>query len=516
MFDDAAVTNIHYLVLLPTFALPKRRVFRMNYADDRRDRRARYGDDDGLRQDFVHRRALALRDVGWTVHALFHAQPRLDWTSVGDYAQLAELAGFPELGVLALYAFAWKVPWRCPEETACDSVPEDWTRIPEQDCGCGQGGCGDLRRAIPFAMDDRLTQKLRGYCPPPDRASAQQILRLWAQNESVEWNAQLEPCLAIWRDMPPVLQLLTIKLLYLTFPYLAAEAVLELHHTMRSHEATMARDYKSHWAYFVLIEAMLLGQRIKPARQRLLAPYVHIAVWDRLFHDDTFPKPCDLADSLDHVRQWLFESDEVSFPEIHYKLGPCLFVIGDSHVLSLAWQQTSTKHLLLPAVVTGLKAWHVQPGTHFFTHTCWRTILQRLGAAAGVWVSAGEIDCREGLGGALLEGYRQNVHHEHVVQTVEAYRRSVPDHYWLLPVPPHSFRSTGRPAGQRSRKETIRAWNRALQADPRLLDYFPDLVDAEGWLESRFYGDSTHMNAAFLPLVEECWLAKRRACEEES
>jgi hypothetical protein len=35
-------------------------------------------------------------------------------------------------------------------------------------------------------------------------------------------------------------------------------------------------------------------------------------------------------------------------------------------------------------------------------------------------VSAGEIDCREGLGGPLLEGYTQSCH-EHVVQTVKEY-----------------------------------------------------------------------------------------------
>ena len=70
----------------------------MNYAEDRLDRKAR---GTGLWDDFqaALRRndhvllGRTLRDVGWIRHAVFHYS--LAPNSVGDYAQMAELAGFP-------------------------------------------------------------------------------------------------------------------------------------------------------------------------------------------------------------------------------------------------------------------------------------------------------------------------------------------------------------------------------------------------------------------------------------
>jgi hypothetical protein len=73
----------------------------MNYAEDRLDRKARGTD---LWEDF--QTALGqndhvllgrtLRDAGWIRHAVFHYSLAGGvHGTVGDYAQMAELAGFP-------------------------------------------------------------------------------------------------------------------------------------------------------------------------------------------------------------------------------------------------------------------------------------------------------------------------------------------------------------------------------------------------------------------------------------
>jgi hypothetical protein len=60
-------------------------------------------------------------------------------------------------------------------------------------------------------------------------------------------------------------------------------------------------------------------------------------------------------------------------------------------------------------VVTGLKAWHCRSSTRFFTHTNLHVLLSSSSilppSARTILFSAGEIDCREGIGGKILEGY---------------------------------------------------------------------------------------------------------------
>ena len=81
--------------------------------------------------------------------------------------------------------------------------------------------------------------------------------------------------------LEPVLQLLLVKLLYVTMPALAAEAVVHL-----QFESTLAQDYKSHWAYYVMIRALVLGERIKPHRRLKMSNQYHVPVWDLLWNTD--------------------------------------------------------------------------------------------------------------------------------------------------------------------------------------------------------------------------------------
>lgn len=213
--------------------------------------------------------------------------------------------------------------------------------------------------------------------------------------------------------------------------------------------------------------------------------------------------------------------------------------------------------LAVPVVVTGLKAWHCRRDTSFFTHTLLHTSLEHCcayysfnsasstGSSTGrcratiLW-SAGEIDCREGMGGPLLEGYRgvdddAAVHVRRTVGEYVAALRQLARQYRLqilvLPVAPHAHRSqrNGKSTGRAVRRRAMRAWNNELRrqihrhqsADDEgiistagssppsvfLLDYERHLHPASGYvLHPWLNADGTHMNSSFLRHLEEAIL----------
>jgi hypothetical protein len=140
-----------------------------------------------------------------------------------------------------------------------------------------------------------------------------------------------------------------------------------------------------------------------------------------------------------------------------------------------------------------------------------------------ILLSAGEIDCREGIGGPLLEGYNNVDYQEHVYRTVQEYTKAVSalaTQYSLqilvLPVAPHAHRSdrNGKATGRAFRRRVMQAWNdelrKVLPLDNRvfLLDYEKRLRHEErtssvGYVLNPLYNlDGTHTNSAILPHLE--------------
>jgi hypothetical protein len=593
----------------------------MNYAEDRLDRRARH-DAEGknlLWKDYtealqqgvgkgsnsINHELLAntLRDIGWNSHALYHygqawceasaASSAVDlaasrdgdddvrsngsWKAAGDYAQMAELAGFPEVGVLALLVYRARGDIHSPASSTSSSdginqLDPSWLQQKEpsgRNCGCGLPECGSSGHFFPGKDTSHVLAEVATYCheyserramtpianeilgqqlndnilPDPD---IPELLLFWRNNNETTTTTQQQK-LPKLLPLPCVLQLLLIKLLYLTLPVLAAEAVA---YTKFDEPARLAADYKSHWAYYVFIRALTMGERSKPHRRRTDL----VNAWDILWGlDHRHSKhhviaPADEESDATNYRSFftrLRSNIETSERTIQDPLPPLLwqlphanriaepkpiFFVGDSHVLSLAWQTLwipdstggASLHprLVVPVITTGLKAWHVRHSTRFFTHTCLKALLDRV-SAPSIVVSAGEIDCREGLGGPLLEGYTQSCH-EHVVQTVKEYINALHElvadpetavqQILVMPIAPHKQTSKGRVEAQAARRETSRAWNKELRSllpiegSVFLLDYetalqVPD--QAAYILKPAFNADSTHMNAAFAPHLEE-------------
>jgi tetratricopeptide (TPR) repeat protein len=76
------------------------------------------------------------------------------------------------------------------------------------------------------------------------------------------------------------------------------------------------------------------------------------------------------------------------------------FICGDSHTLATAWRTiypNGSPVQLRPALVTGLKHWHLRKESEFYPKINFWRVLEALPRRARVVFLLGEIDCREGL-----------------------------------------------------------------------------------------------------------------------
>ena len=162
-------------------------------------------------------------------------------------------------------------------------------------------------------------------------------------------------------------------------------------------------------------------------------------------------------------------------PSPHTAGAPPLFVIGDSHVLSTAWCEVRFRgqpHVLTPRLATGLQAFHLREGHAFLTvsnvEECFRSLPE--GTAEALWV-VGEIDCREGIPGAVRKGKYASLEAA-VAATVEVYIAAVKrlsDRYGVT-LYPVSVCPPCNPA-YKDRIQATRLFTDALrEAFPRLID----------------------------------------------
>lgn len=542
-------------------------LFALNYAEDRLDRKARGND---LWQDFQQGLMFSdhstvgrtLRDVGWIRHASFHlalqSQDDKDGYSGGDYAQMAEFSGYPEIALLALLYQRMKplqkgaVP--SISNNRLDDLDESWLQRPQApttDCGCGFPECGIHDCSLPFSMDDvePILDALAAYVDAlPSRASdatAHTVLTAIANKRKQDIDtSHILPLLRYWessdesyRELPPVSQLLLTKLLYQVIPPLAAEGVTQI-----EYPKSMARAYKSHNAYQILIKASVLGERIKPRRIKSL-PVYHVPIWDVLFGHNVRlglpPTPWNMSgqDLKEHFIQCIHHCNTrksytlspppLLFPKDDIK---SIFLVGDSHIFSTSWQlirlPNGQVRRIVPTLVTGLKAWHCRTDTHFYTHSLLHKVLERLKStnAETVIISVGEIDCREGIGGPKLEGYNNGIMEEAVDNTIEKLIESLTNlpmkQILLLPVAPHAHKSEryGKAESRKLRRQLKRYWNQRLREMlPRenvaFFDYEEDLMHPGDVLNPSYNADATHMNSAFLPCLENAMVDLNGWCD---
>jgi len=136
-------------------------------------------------------------------------------------------------------------------------------------------------------------------------------------------------------------------------------------------------------------------------------------------------------------RQWSSPIDR-SVPLVR------MFAVGDSHVLSSAWQtldltvtgqDSSCQHVVVPRLVTGAKLWHLQPKSKFYTKFAFWEQISSLPKGAPILLILGEIDCRDGVLKAVQKGRYSSVEAA-LSSLVELYVRLVQEVRARLPTSP--------------------------------------------------------------------------------
>ena len=177
-----------------------------------------------------------------------------------------------------------------------------------------------------------------------------------------------------------------------------------------------------------------------------------------------------------------------------------LYVLGDSHVLSSAWQTVvlrGERRTLVPLLVTGIKGYHLRPGAAFYTRAHFKAAVSRLPPGSSVVTLLGEIDSRTGLLAAVQKGAHGNVEAAAAavagwyVDEVEALAQARSLEAYIHPVPPVLQKT----------RPLVRCLNAALQrrvaASPGLL--WLDMGDS---LEAAALSlDGTHLSPAYVDLA---------------
>jgi lysophospholipase L1-like esterase len=301
---------------------------------------------------------------------------------------------------------------------------------------------------------------------------------------------------------------------------LALIASLDRTHTALSNagEDTKHGVFKSHWSYFHIIKGLISRERRLPS---------HLQLW------------CVVADDK--------ELGELGEPgkqdDTNSAAVPPLYCVGDSHVVSMGHRRIRTRsngawRRTIPWVVTGLKAWHVQLGSSYFTGENLRRALAAILVAGDkvtpveCLISAGEIDVREGITHAVESGKYHTVK-EAVHHTVKAYVEGIVTlihdidpagarlRVFMFPVLPHARRrgNAGRFKNRQTRRNLQQMWNDELKqelmpvaadgqegADAQLLflDISGDFEGAAGpFLRPELsLDDGTHANAKALQIIQ--------------
>ncbi|EKX47573.1 hypothetical protein GUITHDRAFT_106561 [Guillardia theta CCMP2712] len=188
-----------------------------------------------------------------------------------------------------------------------------------------------------------------------------------------------------------------------------------------------------------------------------------------------------------------------------------LFLVGDSHVLSGAWGRIKlkkTSHYIFPKLVTGLKAWHLREGHQFLTvanlHECMKSLPAD---AKEIVFVCGEIDCREGIPGAVMKRKYESMQ-KAVEETVQIFDKAVK--YLSKRFSVKMFVLSVCPPSNPQHKDRIEAtnlFNKKLKEvyGPKgtYIDISNDVTTSEGVLKSDFVCDGTHMNRGILKVLEK-------------
>jgi tetratricopeptide (TPR) repeat protein len=191
-----------------------------------------------------------------------------------------------------------------------------------------------------------------------------------------------------------------------------------------------------------------------------------------------------------------------------------IYVVGDSHCLSSAWQGltiNSAEYVLYPKLVTGTKCWHLRPDCKFYTHANYLAALASIPANSSVIFVFGEIDCREGLIVAVEKCKYERIEQgielatDVYVKELENITKAKKLKSFVHPIVP--VLDITRPVVKQFNAILVEKVKKSAQAGSGIqyLDFFEDLLTGESHEQFNLnqYGlDGTHMSPSYVPLLE--------------
>ncbi|EQC36809.1 hypothetical protein, variant [Saprolegnia diclina VS20] len=180
-----------------------------------------------------------------------------------------------------------------------------------------------------------------------------------------------------------------------------------------------------------------------------------------------------------------------------------VYVCGDSHTLPTAWRTLTlgTRSVrLTPALVTGLKHWHLRRASTFYPKRHFEHVIARLPRRARIVFLLGEIDCREGILLAVDKCRYESVDDgmvatmSHFLQVLEALVRAHGFDAYIHPIVPVLDET----------RHLVLRYNALLRTRVEAasfcqwLDCFDDLLGDDGKLQPAYALDGTHLHPAYL------------------
>ena len=186
-----------------------------------------------------------------------------------------------------------------------------------------------------------------------------------------------------------------------------------------------------------------------------------------------------------------------------------LYFCADSHSLAPAWRRVRVggrDRIIVPRLVTGLKCWHLRPGSRFFPKRNFESVVRGIPNGSTVIFNFGEIDCREGILLAVAK-FKYASLEEGIARSVDIYigvlERLARDRHFRVLVHPIV------PVLDATR-ETVKKFNAQLQRAVgrssclEFLDFFDELLtpDKKGFNEA-FALDGTHLSPDYVQLIQK-------------
>lgn len=202
-----------------------------------------------------------------------------------------------------------------------------------------------------------------------------------------------------------------------------------------------------------------------------------------------------------------------------------LYVIGDSHTFPVSWRSITLRegekpHLMINALVTGVKLWHLRDESDFYPKYLFNKIVSGLPKHCDVMFMLGEIDCREGVIQTVERGIYNSIDEALEVignlylQVLQKYNRQKQFNTILCHAPP--------PALGPTRSIVVELNSKLVKMFSRYADSFtyldlPKLLSVDkSTLMPMFALDGTHLHPRYIELLEQvtqATLPREDVCE---